>query len=177
MWVKEGIATHYIGLDIFHRHISEFIRIAKENMEINFLIRPHDRTHIWDEVFRKELKGVENIKISRAGNLDDILLNSVDVVAGYTSTSLIEALIYGIPTISIDTGEYYNIFPIWEHGLSIRAVSLKDMEDHIKRLLYIPEEKEKAVKSMCGNISVFNYNNDGMASRRIAGEFNKLLSS
>ncbi len=175
MWLKEGVVTHYAGMTIFHKHIQEFMKLAEKNPDIDFIIRPHDNTHLWSEVFRKELGVLNNITISRESGLKD-LFSRVDIVIGYWSTALFEALIYDIPVISLDTGEYYNLLPLWRYELSERVGSFEELESALRKFIHNRVERELFIKETSEKLHLFNYDNDGRAAQRIADGLGEVIS-
>ena len=174
IWNKEGVVTHHIGLNVSADHLRKFIDFAKKNPEIDIVIRPHDRHHLWNEVMREELANVVNIRISRQKALKD-LFQEVDLVIGYPSTALIEALIHRIPVISIDTGDFFNYLPLWEHGLSKRVSDFSKLGEAVQPLLYNDTERELAERNIDRNLWYFNHGDDGLATYRIVGEIYRIM--
>ncbi|MDD4012804.1 MAG: hypothetical protein PHW14_01250, partial [Candidatus Omnitrophica bacterium] len=91
IWSKDGGVTNHIGLNTFYDHIKGFLRIAASNPDVDFVIRPHSEEHCWGEIFREDILDLKNVSVSRAGGLDEIF-SGADLVAGYISTALFEAL-------------------------------------------------------------------------------------
>lgn len=174
MWEMEGLITHLIGLHVFYRHISEFIEIAKKNHEINFIIRPHTPNSYWNELFARELSLLSNIKIYKKGSFEQVL-SQVDLVIGYTSTALLEALVCRVPVISLDTGEYYSRLPLWEYGLSKRVSSFSELEAEIKKFIFDENQRKDFSNMIDKNLRLFNYDDDGRASQRIGEEIHRFL--
>jgi hypothetical protein len=175
IWNKEGVVTHHIGLNVFFDHMTEFIRFAKNNQDIDVIVRPHDGHHSWNELLADDLKDVTNMIISRKGSLEE-LLAEVDLVVGYPSTALIEALIQRVPVISIDTGSFYNYLPLWKYGLSTRISDFSELAEKARPLLYDEGKRAAAVKDIDRGLGYFNYGDDGMATPRIAGEISRIMN-
>ncbi len=129
---------------------------------------------MWNEIFKDRLDNISNVEISREGELDDNLKNA-DIVIGYHSTALVEALIYHIPVISLDTGEYHNILPLWKYGLARKVSSLDELPGVMTSLMNDKAEREAFLKKAEEQLHLFNYNNDGLAVSRISAELNRIL--
>ena len=175
IWNKEGVVTHHIALSVFLKDLSEFISFAKRNPDVDVVIRPHDHHHGWNEVLENELKDADNVVISNEDKLEHVFLRT-DLVIGYPSTALIEALMYDIPVLSIDTGLFNNYLPLWEYNLAGRITGFGELDHAVKGLLYDSSRRETAIRKIKDNLGYFIYKNDGMATQRIAGELNKMGS-
>jgi UDP-N-acetylglucosamine 2-epimerase len=171
---EQGVVTDHIQLTVIYRHIKGFVDLAKKNKKINFLIRPHDQDGLWKQLFLKELNQLDNLVISREGDLVEILQN-VDLVVGYNSTVLIEALISRIPVISLDTGDFYNSVPLWNYGLAKRVVSFEDLHIQVNKILFSGGDRANFMDAIEKNISLFNYKDDGKASDRIAEQLRNMV--
>lgn len=174
IWIMEGVVTDHMRLSVIYKHLKKFIDLAKNNVKIQFIIRPHDENNIWNQIFFKELGQTGNVTISRSEPLEDILQN-VDLVIGCVSTVLIEALIYRVPVISMDTGDFYNSLPLWSYGLSARVPSFEELDEAMNKILFSEKEKTLAVNNMEKNLRLFNYNDDGRASERVAKALNQII--
>lgn len=175
-WSREMVATDHIRLKVFYKHIGKYIVLARENPEVQFIIRPHEDGHLWPEIFKEELDSLNNLRISRKEVLEELFLQ-VDLVIGeFASTVYLEALVYRIPVITIDTGEYFYYCGLSDYGLAKKVTSFQDLDTEIKRLLYNNEEREAFVKRIDENYKLFNYNDDGLATQRISGEINRIIS-
>ncbi len=172
LWYDEGIITYHLSLGTMLKHITEFIRIAKNNPDIDFILRPHEDNDHWNEIFLKQIKGMPNLVITRSQPLQEIFLKA-NVVVGYVSTALIEAAICRIPVISLDTGEFYNFMRLWEYGLSVRAENIKELGSLIRELIENQNTRQKIIENLEKNARVFNENDDGLASQRISVELLK----
>jgi len=173
-WFQEGLVTYHIGLNVLHNHMLGFINLVKRNPDISFIIRPHDKYNLWREIFKADTASLSNIIISRKGSIEQVF-SRTDLVIGYLSTAVIEALIHRIPVISLDTGEYYNFLPLWEYGLSKKVSAFDELEEELKRQLFDKETRKISVENIDKNISLFNYDDDGRASERIANELAKVM--
>lgn len=173
-WSVEIFSKSSLGLNIFYYHISQFIELAKRNPEIDFIVRPRHKNNYWDKVFTKEKSSLKNFFISNNQSLEESF-SYVDVVAGYMSTALFEAVIAEIPVISLNIGGIVDHFPLWEFGLSRQVNTFHDLEAQLQRILFDKKERESFVKQIRKNAHLVNYNHDGRAVERITTEINKAL--
>jgi len=171
----EGILASIIRLSVFHEHIKKYIVLARNNPDIEFIIRPRDGQLIWNKIFKNELLLLKNIQISRDSELEN-LMREIDVVVGYRSTALVESLILRKPVISIDTNDCEIKFPLWDYGLSTRVKEFDELEGAMNKLLFCQKERDQAVQSIEKSIHLFNYRDNGLASNRIGEEINKAIS-
>jgi glycosyltransferase involved in cell wall biosynthesis len=109
----------------------------------------------------------QNVLIDKSMTLYDVM-TAADLCVGYFSSVLLEALIVGIPVITLcDTP--YEITPYAEYGLALRARSRDDFFALAQRLLYDEDTARAAFRaSINANLRRFNYNNDGLATQRVA---------
>ncbi|MBI4982290.1 MAG: hypothetical protein HZC15_04020 [Candidatus Omnitrophica bacterium] len=171
---NEGVVTQDMPIGQICRHLCELARVAKLNPELSFVIRPHSSEHLWESILNQELTSVKNLKISNRPPLIEELLNT-DLVIGYLSTALIEALVLRIPVISLDVDNICSAFALWEYGLSERVQSFDQLDSVIKKYMYNQHARNEAVRSIDNNLRLFNFNDDGMAIHRIAVELKDAL--
>jgi len=175
LWEKEGVITHHMGLDVIYDHLKEFVEIARKNPKIRFIVRSHDKNNQWKELLQAQISDLDNFLISHQGSLEKAL-EDTDLVIGYHSTALVEALIVGLPVISIDSGRFYNMLPLWKYRLSKRVTTFDILGEEIHSLLCNEQRCQAQRKEVDDKLHLFNYNNDGRATHRIACELKKIVS-
>ncbi|MBI4707944.1 MAG: hypothetical protein HY761_08480 [Candidatus Omnitrophica bacterium] len=168
------VSEYDVTAKMFYKHINEFIKIAKNSPDVKFIIRPHHNEGFWRSIFEEEMQGLNNLEISRKDTLVRIL-PLVNIVVGYYSTALLEALIFRKIVVSLDTGEFLNPFKLWDYDLSKRVENFTELEAQIKIYLFDEPEQRLFIKKIDDNLRLFNFNDDGKAAERIAGYLGKTL--
>lgn len=172
---NEGVVTQDMPISQIYRHLLELLKLARALPEIDFIVRPHSKEHLWGQILKDELTRTRNLTVSRQGTLVG-LLKDTGLVMGYLSTAMVEALIHRIPVISLDIDGNCAPFALWEYGLSKRVTSFRELGGAVQTLLFDQQGRARFLEEAERKIALFNYADDGAASKRIAWELKEILA-
>ncbi|GEM_PF-6427535 len=167
---RHYIPKYHYSLYDGKRHLKEILKVAKNNNNMLFIVRPHSSDSftlgLLNDVVRSEQ--VKNVMIDRSTDLYS-LLKIADICVGLYSTVLAEAMVCGVPVVTMNFDNRPEVVPYSEYNLSEKVNSAQELENILKKLLNgstaFRNDLKERVKN---NIHVINYKHDGKATERIA---------
>jgi len=168
---RQYIPTFHHNLFHVKQQVREIAKIAESMQDCFFIIRPHSKDRLVIDLISKETDKFPNSNLIVDRSMDlKALLEITDACIGAHSSALVEAMICGVPVITISHPDTeVDIASFNEYGLSIHANSFDDVRSILEKLL----DKRKGLRvevkeKIKHNISSINYNDDGNATNRIA---------
>ncbi|MBN1405020.1 MAG: hypothetical protein JW946_00690 [Candidatus Omnitrophica bacterium] len=167
---RHYIPKYHYSLYEGKRHLKEILKVAGNNSNMLFIVRPHSSDSFTLEVLRDVVKKeqLENVFIDRSINLSK-LLKIIDVCVGFYSTVLAEAMICEVPVVTMNFDNRPEVTPYGEYNLCEKANSAAELENALRKILNGSEAFKNDLKERIkSNIHTINYKHDGKAAERIA---------
>lgn len=154
------------------------VNFINKNLDYVLTIKSKPNYHLFDDI-SSELKYDKNRVKIISGPPDMNLYNEADLVIGFNTTALIEAIASGVPAISseISLPDIKNIdkFTFDYNGCIYRARSELDMINYIRKL-FCQNSIKNDDKVSSDLLYKYLGNNDGAAGLRSAAEINSIIN-
>lgn len=160
-----------ITWDLLYKEVhSSIIRFAQKYPNINFVIKTHPQQNAVDEEFRNIIKQLKNINIIGGSKLSNELIKYSQIVIGFQTTALIEAMVCGKPIIYTFWGDAPKIaedlIPFHKTDALWTAKSKVQLENYFEICLSnsnIPQTQQSARKVF---VEKYFHNCNGQTSKR-----------
>jgi len=169
---KYCIPTFHHNIYNVKQLIRQIGTLADNKKDFMFIIRPHSKDNLTLNLLKQEADRLckENMVVDKSMDLKP-LLNITDACIGFHSTVLVEAMVCGIPVITMSHPDtHVNVCSYNDYGLSIHVDSFDDIESLLERMFDNNNRtfKDTVTNRIKQNAYRINYNNDGNATKRIA---------
>ncbi len=105
---RQAERYHFVEtLDEFFSSLSDIIHVADKNKNLKLIIRIHPGFHLNNDEIKTLLPASDRFIIQREGPFSEVLA-ATDFLISYSSTTIDEALINGIPVLLYDKWNRYN---------------------------------------------------------------------
>jgi predicted glycosyltransferase len=160
-----------ITWDLLYKEVhSSIIRIAQKYPNLNFVIKTHPQQNTVDEEFLNIIKHLKNISIIGGAKLSNELIKYSQIVIGFQTTALIEAMVCGKPVIYTFWGDAPKIseclIPFHKTNALWTATSKEQLENYFEKCLVnsnITQNQQNARKDL---VEKYFHNCNGQTSWR-----------
>ena len=168
-WEKLFYDTHYSILDL-----------AEAYPGIEFIIKTHPQQKITDIDFIDRIKQLRNVYFSEGARVSNHLIVNSNVVAGFLTTALIEAMVCGKPIVYSFWGDAKekwkeNIIPFHNSNALFVANNKEDFKKKIIECINLKEIPKSQVKARKIFINEFFNQCDGKSAKRTIDTINRIV--
>ncbi|RKX91903.1 MAG: hypothetical protein DRP84_10865 [Spirochaetes bacterium] len=171
------VEDNYLSKEEYFNYIKEYLSDLKKLQNVDIKIKLHPREK-YLEFYQNLLKSLnfERITIVK-GQEKKLLYNLIkesDLVIGFSSTVLVEAMIIGTPIISIDLLIGGNDPIIQNRDKIIHLNPKKSIYPISKKILYDKKEQKSIIKKQRELLKEYLYKVDGKGGKRVVNLIKKL---
>jgi surface carbohydrate biosynthesis protein len=174
---KSGEVTWEQLYNEVHTSIKDF---AQKYPGLNFIVKTHPQQYI-DDSTREKLASQKNISIASGASLSNELIFNSDIIVGFQTTGLIEAMVCQKPIIYTYWGDAPKIsdylLPFHKTKALYVARSQQELQQYFEKILINPEVPTEQNEARNKFINEYLFNCDGHSSERCLKIINENIIS
>lgn len=163
-----------------HKKLIEAVyTLNKEIPELTLIVKlhPKDRMEHYEEVGQRfpehTVRVIRNIKGQQLTIFD--WLSGCGALLTGASTTAMEALLCGIPVITLDLQQEYNGISFIDRGATVHVTDASALSNEIKKLVYNAAYREDSLKKATPFVEDYFYLRDNHAAKRCAERIERLM--
>lgn len=155
---------------LYHDVHYSIIEYARQNPEINFVIKTHPQQNTVDDAIQAICKQLPNVNIVGGAKISNELLKNADLVIGFQTTALIEAMFCNKPIIYTFWGDAPKIadylIPFHQSNALFVAHSKEDLDNAYKQFMKSSDSLSWDIAYRKDFVERYFYKCDGQSSAR-----------
>jgi len=158
-------------------------KLAREYPQINFIVKTHPQARNFSFVLNDLSGTTHNIKLMSGSLISNHLLANADIIVGFQTTALIEAMFFKVPvlyTFWTKSTEYFaeELIPFHKSGGVEVIHSANELEKKIKHYIEQPNVpiSPKMIQSRIAFVNKYFYEANGRTGKRLLRAIENFLT-